>query len=476
MSFPFTGAGGFFTRFGHVGFLLNSLNSFIGTANLSAASITSLGTGIDTIAGAYATPDLNIISGLYPARDSYRNVHTTMQSYLQALAQATLVQMANDASAQPNGTLSTAVAYLVSQMVANAQTVQKPTISATSTANAGNVGTGLIPVSVLNGNGVQQDYILAESIAAACTVDSQSGATAGQETFTFTSPAAEANALQWDYGPGGTLGSGISVTQNAVDALVDNASGNLLQNGSFKTWTTPGVGPDNWLILVPGTGGVGGDILQTSGANVYKGTSGISFVGDGSSLPSISQPFNTTPNTSGNSGGTSATLKPLTVYCLSIATKMSSVPGAGALTIDLTDGNNTTTTNAATIANSLSLTLSSVPTSWKLWNVFFQTPAVLPSTGLRLRVRLSTALTAAVTVYFGHIALTPATQLYAGGPYVGVFSGSTNFFKPDGFVLAPANNYGSKFQLLADRVFGMRSLGLQLPSAASPTISDTLVA
>lgn len=467
MSFNFTT---FYTRFGHVGYLLNSINSFFGSANLSAAGIESVGSGIDEIAGSYATPDLNLIGGLYNARDSYRSVSTTMLTYLQSLAQSTLIQMANDASPQPNQTLSNAVAYLVAQMQASSQTVNKPTASATSTAGTNN-GTGVMPVTVLGANGLQQDYVLAESITATCTADSQSGATAGQEQFTFISPAAESNPLLWDY----PLGSAISVTANAVDALQNNSGGNLLQNGAFATWSTPSSGPDNWLILVAGTGGVGTDIIQATGSNVYKGTTGIAFVGDGSSLPSISQPFAATPSTAGNAGGTSATITPLNQYCVNLYLKLNVVPAAGVLTVDLTDGNNTTVNDAQGNPNSVAIALTGATTSFVAHNVFFRTPAVLPTTGLRLRIRLSTALSAASTVYFGHVAMQDAPQLYSGGPFVAPFSGNPNFFKPDYFSLTIANDYASKFQLLADRIFNMRNLGYQLPSSGSPTISDSLV-
>jgi hypothetical protein len=50
----------------------------------------------------------------------------------------------------------------------------------------------------------------------------------------------------------------------------------------------------------------------------------------------------------------------------------------------------------------------------------------------------------------------------------------------DGFILTATNNYGgasnlSTWQQLFERLFGMRALGLVLPSSGGPTIADSLI-
>lgn len=470
MSIPLTGTGGLFTRVGTMGGALNDINSFIGTANLTAANIKSIGPAIDAIQAQFQAADQNLTTSLYSNRDTYRQGHGQLQSALQSLAQATVIQMANDDTPLAQLTLALALQTLIAQMKSGAQTVQKPTVSATPTAGGSNVGNGVLAVSVLGKNGVQQDYIFNETITGTCTADGQGTGTAGQETFAFTGPATEANPLTWDW----PLGSGVNTNLNAVDATQDNSGGQLLQNGSFKTWTNPSVGPDNWLILDAGSG-VGTTIVQASGSNVYKGTSGIGFVG-GAVTPSITQPFGAALSTAGNAGGTTATLQPNTQYALNLFLKASVVPAAGVLTIELTDGTNTVVNDAAGTPNSLSITLSSITTGFTAKQVFFRTPAVNPSTGYRLRIRVSTSVSAGSTIYFGHTGFQTAQQLYTGGPFAGLFSGATNFILNDTFSLAVSNNYGSAWQKLAERLFSMRALGLQLPSSGTPTILDSLIA
>lgn len=470
MSFNYAGTNpnGLMVRLGHVGYLLNSLNEFVG--NTSLTGIASIGSGVDEVFASYSPPDANIVSGIYSARDQYRTVHNSFLAYLQSLAQSTTVQMVNEYAPLPSQTVAAAVAWLVKDMTTNTQSVLKPTVSATVANGAGNTGGGVLLASVIGENGVQKDYVLPENITAQCTKDAQQGgATAGQEVFTLTSPVAETNALLWDY----PLGSALKFTANAVDALADNSGGNLLQNGSWKTWSTPSSGPDNWLIL---SGAVGTDIIQSTGSDVYKGYNALAF--EGTNSPAISQPFNTSPISNGNQGGTSAKLLPQTIYCVNFWLKVNAVPAAGVLTVDLTDGSNSPLVDQAGTPNSLAVTLSTATTGWVPHSVFFRTPAVVPSTGYRLRLRISTPMSAGTDLFLSHLGMTAAVQTYQGGPRIALFSGSPGFIQGDYFTLTTANNYqtAAKWQFLADRLFNMRALGLQLPSvAAAETIADTLI-
>lgn len=468
MTIPLTGTGGLFTRLGKIGGALNNINKFLGTTDISAGGLKAVGPAIDAIFGQFESADQLLVSGLYPARDAYRGVHNSMTAYLQSLAQATVIQMANDDSPLTNPTLANALTLLIQQMT-GVDSVPQPTVSASASGASGNIGKGVLAASVLGPKGVQQDYAYAEAITATCTADGQGTGTAGRETFSVTSPAAESNPLAWDW----PLGTAINTTLSAVDATVDNSGGNILQNGSFKTWTNPSVGPDNWLIL---GGPVGTNVTQATGSNVYKGNTGLAFVGTGGTPASITQPFAATLSTAGNSGGTTATLKPLTVYAVNLYLKVSSVPAAGVLAVELTDGSNTIVADAAGNNNAGTVTLSGTTTSFVAHSFFFRTPAVIPATGFRLRLRLSTDIDSGKTLYLGHLAVHPADLLYAGGPYVGLFSGNPNFILGDYITLTVSNAHDSAWQFLADRLFNMRSLGLQLPSSGSPTILDSLIA
>src|SRR5215469_11346461 len=155
MTIPLTGTGGLFTRVGTVGGFLNDINTFIGTSG-APTGLKTVGPATDSINAQYASTDQILISGLYPARDSYRNVHNTMTAYLQSLAQSTVITMANDDRAQPVQTLQNSMSYLIGQMVTAAASVAKPTVSAAVTAGT-NTGAGVLAATVLGSNGVQQD-------------------------------------------------------------------------------------------------------------------------------------------------------------------------------------------------------------------------------------------------------------------------------------------------------------------------------
>jgi hypothetical protein len=145
------------------------------------------------------------------------------------------------------------------------------------------------------------------------------------------------------------------------------------------------------------------------------------------------------------------------------------------LEIALTDGGGTVTQDPTGANNSFTKNLTGSTTSYAPLSMVFRTPVANPSTGYRLRVRLSTALDNTKTLYLASLAMAPGTQLYIGGPYAAIFSGATDFLVGDKFTWTIANNYSSKWQVLAEKFFGMRALGLQLPSSVSPTINDSLI-
>jgi hypothetical protein len=374
--------------------------------------------------------------------------------------------MADDDVRLTSKTLANAVKELVKQMQAATSTVLKPTCTATPAAVAGNNGNGVCTASVLGAAGVQMDYVFAETVDIAVTSDAQNGATQGREPLSVAGDAAQADVMSWDW----PKGSGTSGAMSAVDATQDaTATGNLLTNSDFDAFTSNT--PDNFAVAVgtPGT-----TVFASGSSDAFGGTgNALKITGNGSELTSLTQTFNVT------SGGTNAALRPLTAYAVNCWMKKSSGLAAGVLAIQLIDGTNAVINDAAGTANTIPKTLSTLTTSYAAFNGYFRTPAVLPST-IKLRIILTTAATNGESAFLDHLALTPATQLYAGGPFAAVFSGPTKFITNDAFTITVANDAmtgtGSKWQKLAERLFGMRSLGLQLPSGASPTIAESLVA
>ena len=467
-----TDPGGLFRVLGRLGGALNSANAYLAGGDLSAGGLTSVGVGanlIETQLNGSTRQDLT--TGLYSQRDAARASLASYKSYLRQLAQAALIRYANDDARLPSLTLLAALQELRRQMLSGAASVTRPTVSASVTAGGSNVGNGKLLASVLGPDGLQLDYVFAESLTARCTADGQGSGTARQETFSLTAPVAQPDPLAWDWATA-PYGSGASLSLTAVDALQDVSGGQLLQNGSWKTFTNANA-PDNWPIDV---GTAGTTILQATGSNVFSGNSGLAFAGNGSELTSVRQPFSTTPSTSLGAGGSPTVIKPSTVYAVSGWVKMSSTPAAGVLEVALVNGSGTITQDAQGANNSITQALTAVSTSWVHFGGFFRTPAANPSNGYRMRVRLSTALTNTHTAYIGHLAMCEATRAYAGGPFLGLFSGSANFLLDDVFTAAVANNYGSKWALLLERLFGLRSLGVAVPSSGSATIPDSYVA
>jgi hypothetical protein len=443
-----------------------SNNTATGTITVvKTGGVGFFGTGpyVDNIYLQYPTTDQNLVNGLYPARDSYRLAHKALALYLQGLAQSTVIQMANDDAPLSTQNLATALGVLISQMGTSVDTVKKPTVSAAVTAAGANTGLGQLIVSVLAGKGLQVDYPIPETITLTCSKDGQSGGTAGQEVFAVTSPVAETDLLNWDY----PLGSGLNTTLSATDATLNVSGGNLLFNSSWTAFAVTNT-PDKWPIK---TGTAGTQIFKETGAsNVYKGASSLKFLGDGSNLTAVYQPFNS------SSLGTASVLSAGTVYAYNMWVKVSATPAAGVLRIALTDGADTVVNDNNSVANSATLALTGVSTTFVNLQGFFRTPLLNPTTGYRLQVSLSTALDNAKSVYMSNLALTKAVQVYPGGPFVALFSGTPNFLLADQFTIALTNKLDSQWQWYAERLLGLRALGLQLPSGGSPTIAESLIA
>ena len=450
MAIPLTGTGGLFTRVGLIGSLLNHTNAFQNT---------TLPTDFSNLNLQYpSNPDL--VPGIAAQLTSGQTAENSILTYWQGVAQNTVNSMVyTDQPLLTNSTLSASMQYLITQMLSTTQSVQQSTVSVGSIlAGSGNVGNGVLAVSRHRPDGLLSEGILQEKITATCNADG-SKVTAGNETFTVNGQLAQGN-LSWLY----PAGSGATVTLTTVNAQQNNAGGNLLTNSGFDAFTANV--PNNWAILV---GTAGGTIVSSNSS--YTGANALVFQGNGSELTSIAQTTNLT-------GGTPAKLQPQTVYGVNFFTKLSASASAGVLEVSLVDSTNTVINDLQGTANATTVALTGATTSYTAHSAFFRTPQVLPST-IKVRVRLSTALTSGINVFIDQLALTPATLFYPGGPYLAMFAGSTNFYVPDSFSFTISNNYAGdpkhNFQTLFERLFNMKSMGLLLPTSNSPTISNSLI-
>lgn len=380
------------------------------------------------------------------------------QAFIPA-SQAILIRLVTDALPSTRRDVPSCVAALIAQMAADVDSIQRPVVSVTPSAGGSNSGNGTVLATILGHDGVQRSNVFAEAGKLTCVQDSQTGgAVAGAEQFGYVGAPAIADLFDSAW-PGG---SGSAVQMTSVNSLTTGI--NLLTNSSWESFTSP-----TWANWSVGTGAVGTHLASNT-SQYYRGSKSILFTGDGSTLPSLTQDF-------GSSAGTPSNLSPLTSYGVALRLRTDSAPATGVLRVELVDGSNTVTTDAAGTNNRMSVTCSTLTTDWSTSSAVFRAPRVLPAT-LRLRVYFSTALENAKTVYIDDLCLVPMTQLYIGGPLVAVFSGSSKWIKDDMHTITVANNhatrdYAATLQMFADRVFNMRASGLQFPDALSPTIEDS---
>lgn len=475
MAVSLVGAGGLFTKLGHAYAQALDIGIVRGSALSSPDYSVTIPSKVSTLIADYAagTAQKNIVDGIYSQLTAFQSAQTGYLNFLRTLAQNTLIDMVNTDTPRPNKSLSTALTELIRQMTSSGDDVNASTVAAGAQASVGTPnGNPTLIVSVIGGNGKTLEYSFAETLKFSVTGDSQGTATLSQEPMSVTGAAVQGDALHQDWPDG----SGCSASLNLINASANNSGGNLLTNSDFEDFTTTHH-PDNWTRLV---GTIGTTILN--GGTGYDGAGSLRYLGDaGGTLSSMYQVFDTAASTTADAGGTPAELLPKVPYAFHCKIKTSSTPAAGVLEFSLTDGSGTTINDDAGTANLFTQSLTSISTSWVSTSGVFRLPSLLPS-AIRLKIRLSTAITDTKSVYIDGAALSGVTnssgmtQLYTGGPFAAVFAGATKVLTGDAYTIAITNTWG-RFQEMAERFFGMRALGLQLPSdsAAGETVLDSLV-
>jgi hypothetical protein len=330
-------------------------------------------------------------------------------------------------------------------------TISRPTVTVTVTEGSSNVGDGTLIASALDGNGDTIQFAFAETIVAKVTSDSQRGATENREPVSVVGEPAVSDVLDPDW----PAGSGISTSITVTDASQDG----LASNTDFDTWASAASPPDDWTIT---TGTITTTVVRSG--NYLTGNFALSFVGNASELTTLDQAL------------TVSDFDPATVYAVCYWVKVSSVPAAGVIALQLVDGSNNVTTDAAGNSNSVTKSLPAASDSeYVPVTGFFRTGFVLP-TALKLRIKLTTALSNTVSVYVDRVSVVEATQLYVGGPFCAAFSGGTPLRLNDSWTIAVANNHGvDKMSRALDRLLDLRTGGYRIPDSASNTISDSLI-
>lgn len=475
MTMTLTGTGGLYTRLGVIFSSIGSVNKFLASGDIDAGGLDSVGALVAKIRAQFLASlqyTLETPQALYTTQAGALTALDNYKRSMRDLAENVLIETANVDVTLVNKTASGAIGELQTQMVGSGTVyssdndLDAATVTATITATSTNTGTGKLICSVIRPDGRTHELVLAETMEAFCTTDGQVGGTAGSETFSINGEPSISDTLAYNW----PAGSAISQTLTSIDATLD-ASGNLLTNSCFDAVNDLANVPDQWHLGSVGT--LGTDIFAE--ASIIYGSSGkaVKFLGvGGATLPEIYQTFN-------DSGGTSSTLKPDTVYAVNFFAKDSGAGlTGGVMAVSLVDGSNAVINDDAATANTVSVAYSTTSATYAAVNGFFRTPRVMP-TSVKIRVKMTTTPTSGESMYIDSLAMCEAVDLYGNGqgPWAALFSGSTNWIKGDKITAAFANNRAGGFQDYFDRCFGMRALGYQLPSdtAGTETIADTLI-
>jgi hypothetical protein len=390
----------------------NQMNSDILT-RLSGVGLTGL------IASGWQSSILGIDSSLQGQK-----------SALVTLLQNIIITRVNNDSPQQNPTsFQQAMVEFIRQMNSQTITVTASTLGGTTpslgSGNSGTSITGPTPVlTTVDQSGLNLDYMIPETMTLECTQDQFSGATAGSEVISVTSPA-QVSSLSYLW-PGG---SGLSTTLTMIDPTQGYGSGgNLIGGGSasvgaFKAFT--GAVPTGWAV------DTNASLITDGTTNNYSGLAHcVQITGVTSTQFGLYQTF----ANAGVTGGSTISLLPNTVYHFYCKVKTPSAGTAGVLAFSLVNNSNGTTVinDNAGNANTISLNVATANvTTWQTVSGSFRTPTVMPTAGIRLRVYSTTAVANTTVVYIDFPALSqPAAQtyggVYAGGPFMSIFRGSVD--------------------------------------------------
>jgi len=183
----------------------------------------------------------------------------------------------------------------------------------------------------------------------------------------------------------------------------------------------------------------------------------------------------------GNSSELTSLLVPVslsakTCYAFNLWACVDVTPAAGVLQVDLIDGDSgDNVEDDQGNSNSFTIDLTALDASHTACNGFFHTPTTLPR-AVYLRVSLTTALSTGTSLFLDELCMIAATRLYVGGPYLACFCGPLEFELEDEVTIAVSNGRQGLLHEWLNRLLDLRSKDLLIPTAAVPTLDDSLIA
>jgi len=179
------------------------------------------------------TADLEAVAVNLPAAvRGYKSAGSGLMGSVRSYARSLIVAMVDADSPLPRRTLSLALAELVRQMEAGAESLDAPAVAVTVTPAVGNDGDGLLLVTTTGSDAVARHFAVPETITGTVTD--------GGAVRLRGLPAVDVLSADWP------AGSGCDVS------LSPEAGGGLLTNGGFDAEDDVPNAPDGWIVL-PGT-------------------------------------------------------------------------------------------------------------------------------------------------------------------------------------------------------------------------------
>lgn len=473
MAVTLTGTGGLFTRLGKLFGLAKTIRTHQQAIAPTAATSTS---GVRTIYSVFAstTGTLPMATDLVRAvtnEDSVSDASITTLAAIKAAAERTLIEMVDADTKLPAKTVPEAMRELAFQMNRDANKVAVTSFTLGSASyNASNVGNAVVVVSleapriiknnvVFTSKIVEQPYTRAETLTFSCAEDTKTaGVASGSEVWTVTGDRAFPNLdRRWRAGSGAAL----RVTTTSADQDNGGMPGmNLLTNSDFEVFESNA--PVQWSTVT----GTAGTHYKQNNSEYLRGTSSLEFVGNGSTLTSIRQQFN-------SGSGTYGKLKGDTLYLISFWVKNDGTsPAAGVVRVSVQDsGGSVLGSNMAAVA-----TVTSGYSAWTQVTTAVVSPVNIPDTSY-LVLEQTTAISNGRSIYVDEITICEMTRLAAGGPGVAIVAGSTDSRRGDLATVSISNNAVGEMNLELDRMFGMYESGIFLPSGTGTnvTVADSLI-
>ena len=254
------------------------------------------------------------------------------------------------------------------------------------------------------------------------------------------------------------------VVQSALRTLTPLAEVTVVTTGTSPnyTHTITFTGTTNPTQLTStdafDTGSIAHATTTAGNANVVRGARSLVHTGDAASLMTYHIPI---------------TLPDLRQYACGIWVKTSGV-SAGVLRIALVDGvGGTVVDDDEGTANSASLTLSTA-SSWTFLSTSFRTPTNAPAS-MYVQLKCTTAVTNTGLVYMDEFQMFELKPLYTGGPSAMLFTGPTPWDVNDTIDLAYTNDRAGSMNDWMDRIFNIRDRSVSIPTAAIPTILESVI-